>query len=87
MNAARTVVSVLLVAGAMLPARTPPAADCLRQVGELPEGPALAVDMHGLSVARTARLLGVAEGTVKSRCARGRRRLAVVLGPGRAELG
>ena len=47
----------------------------------------LAVDMHGLSVARTARLLGVAEGTVKSRCARGRRRLAVVLGPGRAELG
>ncbi|HOC43626.1 MAG TPA: hypothetical protein PKJ99_11485 [Thermoanaerobaculales bacterium] len=47
MNAARTVVSVLLVAGAMLPARTPPAADCLRQVGELPEGPALAVDMHG----------------------------------------
>lgn len=39
----------------------------------------LAVDMHGLSVAAASRLLGIAEGTVKSRCARGRRRLAVVL--------
>lgn len=40
----------------------------------------VAVDMHGYSVADTARLLGVAEGTVKSRCARARARLAVVLG-------
>ena len=32
----------------------------------------VAVDMQGYSVADTARLLGVAEGTVKSRCARGR---------------
>ena len=31
----------------------------------------LAVDMHGYSVADAAALLGVAEGTVKSRCARG----------------
>ncbi|MGH3969463.1 MAG: RNA polymerase sigma factor SigM [Mycobacterium sp.] len=40
----------------------------------------VAVDMHGYSIADTARLLGVAEGTVKSRCARARARLAVVLG-------
>jgi RNA polymerase sigma-70 factor, ECF subfamily len=40
----------------------------------------VAVDMHGYSVADTARLLGVAEGTVKSRCARGRARLATILG-------
>ena len=40
----------------------------------------VAVDMQGYSVADTARLLGVAEGTVKSRCARGRMRLAELLG-------
>jgi RNA polymerase sigma-70 factor, ECF subfamily len=40
----------------------------------------VAVDMHGYSVADTARLLGVAEGTVKSRCARARARLAGLLG-------
>ena len=40
----------------------------------------VAVDMHGYSVADTARLLGVAEGTVKSRRARARARLAAVLG-------
>ena len=40
----------------------------------------VAVDMHGYSVADTAALLGVAEGTVKSRCARARARLAVTLG-------
>lgn len=40
----------------------------------------VAVDMHGYSVADTARLLGVAEGTVKSRCARARARLAAILG-------
>jgi RNA polymerase sigma-70 factor (ECF subfamily) len=38
------------------------------------------VDMQGYSVADTARLLGVAEGTVKSRCSRARARLAVLLG-------
>jgi RNA polymerase sigma-70 factor (ECF subfamily) len=38
------------------------------------------VDVEGYSVAETAQLLGIAEGTVKSRCARGRARLAVLLG-------
>ena len=40
----------------------------------------VAVDMHGYSVAETAALLDIAEGTVKSRCSRGRARLAVLLG-------
>lgn len=39
----------------------------------------VAVDMLGYSVADSAALLKVAEGTVKSRCARGRARLAVLL--------
>jgi RNA polymerase sigma-70 factor (ECF subfamily) len=38
------------------------------------------VDIEGYSVAETALLLNVAEGTVKSRCARGRTRLAHLLG-------
>jgi RNA polymerase sigma-70 factor (ECF subfamily) len=40
----------------------------------------VAVDMHGFSVADAAALLNVAQGTVKSRCARARARLAVLLG-------
>lgn len=40
----------------------------------------VAVDMHGYSVADAAALFDVAEGTVKSRCARARARLAVLLG-------
>lgn len=40
----------------------------------------VAVDVEGFSVAEAARALGVAEGTVKSRCARGRTKLAVLLG-------
>lgn len=40
----------------------------------------VAVDMQGYSIAETARMLGVAEGTVKSRCSRARARLAVLLG-------
>lgn len=40
----------------------------------------VAVHMHGYSVADAARALGVAQGTVKSRCARARARLAVLLG-------
>ncbi len=40
----------------------------------------VAVDMQGYSIADTAALLGVAEGTVKSRCSRARVRLAELLG-------
>ena len=36
----------------------------------------VAVDMQGFSVAETARVLGVPEGTVKSRCSRARAKLA-----------
>ncbi len=47
------------------------------------------VDMEGYPVAEVAVLLGCAEGTVKSRCSRGRERLAVLLrdrlGEGRAD--
>jgi RNA polymerase sigma-70 factor, ECF subfamily len=39
----------------------------------------VAVDMQGYSVAETARMLGVPEGTVKSRCSRARARLAEAL--------
>ncbi len=45
------------------------------------------VDVQGYSVAEAAAALGVAEGTVKSRCARGRAKLAIALGhlrPGRS---
>jgi RNA polymerase sigma-70 factor (ECF subfamily) len=48
----------------------------------LPEGQRMAlvlVDMHGLPVAEAAVVLGVAEGTVKSRCFRGREALATLL--------
>lgn len=52
-------------------------------LAELPEEqrqPIMLVDMQGYSVSDAARLLGVAEGTVKSRCARGRGKLAKLLG-------
>jgi RNA polymerase sigma-70 factor (ECF subfamily) len=39
----------------------------------------VAVDMQGFSIAETARLLGVPEGTVKSRCSRARAKLAKTL--------
>lgn len=39
----------------------------------------VAVDMQGYSVAETARMLGVPEGTVKSRCSRARTKLAASL--------
>jgi len=50
------------------------------------------VDVQGYPVAEAAQILGVAEGTIKSRCARGRARMAITLGhlrrgsdePGRA---
>ncbi|HEX3813308.1 MAG TPA: RNA polymerase sigma factor SigM [Mycobacteriales bacterium] len=52
-------------------------------MGELPLEQRAAitlVDLEGYSVADSARILGVAEGTIKSRCARGRARLAILLG-------
>jgi RNA polymerase sigma-70 factor (ECF subfamily) len=41
----------------------------------------VAVDIEGYSVADTARRLGIPEGTVKSRCARARLKLATLLEP------
>ena len=38
------------------------------------------VDVQGYPVAEAAAMLGVAEGTIKSRCARGRARMALTLG-------
>ncbi len=40
----------------------------------------IAIDVEGYSVSETAELLGIREGTVKSRCSRGRLRLAEMLG-------
>ena len=40
----------------------------------------VAIDVEGYSVAKAAELLGVPSGTIKSRCARGRAKLAVLLG-------
>ncbi|MGH3494810.1 MAG: RNA polymerase sigma factor SigM [Sciscionella sp.] len=42
--------------------------------------PIVLVDIEGYSVGEAARLIGIAEGTVKSRCARGRVKLAQLLG-------
>lgn len=58
--------------------------DVQRALRRLPEAQRMAlvlVDMHGLTVAETAEILGVPEGTVKSRCARGRAALLAVLRP------
>ena len=49
----------------------------------LPEGQRMAlilVDMHGLKIAEAASILNVAEGTLKSRCARGRAAMVPLLG-------
>lgn len=58
------------------------ALDVRAALAALPEAQRLAlvlVDMHGLSVAEAAQVLEVAEGTVKSRCSRGRAALAPLL--------
>jgi RNA polymerase sigma-70 factor (ECF subfamily) len=57
--------------------------DINQALGTLPEDQRVAivmVDVEGYSVADAAAALGVAEGTIKSRCARGRAKLAVQLG-------
>ena len=54
-------------------------------LAKLPEQQRLAivlVDLQELSVAEAAAVLGVAEGTIKSRCSRGRTELARLLGVG-----
>ena len=56
--------------------------DVREALARLPEGQRLAlvlVDMHGLSVLEAAMVLEVAEGTVKSRCSRGREAMAAML--------
>lgn len=56
--------------------------DVRQALDRLPEGQRLAlilVDMHGLSVSEAAQVLEVAEGTVKSRCSRGREAMAQML--------
>ncbi len=56
--------------------------DVRAALARLPEAQRAAlvlVDMHGLSVAEAARVLEVAEGTIKSRCFRGRAALAELL--------
>ena len=58
--------------------------DVRAALARLPQAQRLAlvlVDMDDLPVAEVALLLGVAEGTVKSRCARGRMALAQLLRP------
>ncbi|MDO5502111.1 MAG: RNA polymerase sigma factor SigM [Actinomycetia bacterium] len=58
------------------------AIDVRAALATLPEAQRLAlvlVDMQGLSVAEAAQVLDVAEGTIKSRCARGRAALAPLL--------
>jgi RNA polymerase sigma-70 factor (ECF subfamily) len=57
--------------------------DVQEALARLPEGQRMAlvlVDMHAVPVAEAAVILGVAEGTIKSRCARGRAALAELLG-------
>jgi RNA polymerase sigma-70 factor (ECF subfamily) len=57
--------------------------DVQEALAQLPEGQRMSlilVDMHGLSIAEAAAVLDVAEGTVKSRCARGRAAMAEILG-------
>jgi len=57
--------------------------DIEEALARLPEGQRAAlvlVDMHAVPVAEAAEILGVAEGTIKSRCARGREALAQHLG-------
>jgi RNA polymerase sigma-70 factor (ECF subfamily) len=62
--------------------RTDTAVEVHRALMRLPvdqRAAVVAVDMQGYSVADAARLLGVPQGTIKSRCARARARLATML--------
>lgn len=57
----------------------------LAQLPEHQRAAIVLVDLHELSVAEAAAALGVAEGTVKSRCSRGRAMLAEILRDGNPE--
>jgi len=54
--------------------------EALARLPEEQRAALILVDVQGYPVAEVAVILGVAEGTVKSRCSRGRARLAVMLG-------
>ncbi|KAA5836236.1 RNA polymerase sigma factor SigM [Saccharopolyspora hirsuta] len=54
--------------------------DALAELPEDQRSAIVLVDVEGYSVAETASILGIADGTVKSRCARGRAKLAKLLG-------
>lgn len=65
-------------------ARTETRLDVGAALARLPEHQRAAivlVDLHDLPLAEAAKVLGVAEGTVKSRCSRGRAALALLLRP------
>jgi RNA polymerase sigma-70 factor, ECF subfamily len=65
-------------------ASTETALDVRAALARLPEHQRQAlvlVDMHGLSISEAAQALDIAQGTVKSRCARGRSALAALLRP------
>ncbi|MGG5259011.1 RNA polymerase sigma factor SigM [Phycicoccus avicenniae] len=55
--------------------------EALARLPEAQRAALVLVDMHGVPVAEAAVVLGVAEGTVKSRCFRGREALAAMLRP------
>jgi RNA polymerase sigma-70 factor (ECF subfamily) len=87
----RPVVSLADVTAVREPAAVEPDRDTAREVwqalDQLPAEqriPLVLLEIQGYAVAEIAAMLGVAEGTVKSRCARGRARLAVLLGHLRA---
>lgn len=60
--------------------------DALRRLNADQRAALVLVDMEAMSVAEAAVELGVPQGTVKSRCARGRQKLAALLEPLRGDL-
>ena len=76
-------VGLVAMGGGMMPYDSDTVLTVRAALDQLPAEQRVALvllDMQGYSVAEIARMLNVAEGTIKSRCARGRARLAVLLG-------